>query len=262
MTKIIIGIVLVLVITIIVFMIFRPKKIPRHPPTVATPPLAPQSEALVDEVLELRAGETFTKPIVSPDGQSKLVREGDALQVIKGGEITFNIKGAHTILVNRDGGADILDKNGNSIVKGPGSILKQLPTDSIKVSNEGTLQFWRGDKLLFDSKRGPTLPDELKRGETLSGNLQSPNGEYQFVRQQMGSFVILKQMSSVVWTTNTQVGGTTFIHQGDGNLVVYDSSGKPLWASGTAGRATTTLKLMDTGKLVLLNEQEIIWSSE
>jgi hypothetical protein len=105
----------------------------------------------------------------------------------------------------------------------------------------------------------PKGPQELKRGETFKEQLVSPNGKFGFV-ERGGNFLVVKS-SQVVWSTGTTGAKSRFVHQNDGNLVVYNAGGQPTWASGTSGRATTTLKLMDTGKLVLLDGDRLVWSS-
>ena len=97
----------------------------------------------------------------------------------------------------------------------------------------------------------------MKPGETLL----SANGAYRFWFQNNGMLVIrsVHENGKVLW-----VGGSANavrLHmQKDGNLVQYNDNNKAIWASGTDGKKVTKLQMLNSGKIAIMNGNNIIWS--
>lgn len=123
--------------------------------------------------------------------------------------------------------------------------------------------------LLRDDAVGSTL---VSAGEKFELGFFTPNGSSDN-RRYVGIWYFGFNQRTVVWVANrdsplTDTGGV-FAVADDGNLKVLDGSGKPCWSTNVGRPSSTnrTARLMDTGNLVLRNEDQqnqsvtIFWQS-
>ena len=76
-------------------------------------------------------------------------------------------------------------------------------------------------------------------------------GNYEFIAQGDGNFVIYNSAGNTVWASGTNRGfGMKDIIQMDGNFVIYNG-GVALWATNTAGYSNATLCMQVDGNLVV-----------
>lgn len=123
--------------------------------------------------------------------------------------------------------------------------------------------------LLRDDAVGSNL---VSAGEKFELGFFTPNGSSDS-RRYVGIWYFGFNQRTVVWVANrdsplTDTGGV-FAIADDGNLKVLDGSGKPCWSTNVGRPSSTnrTARLMDTGNLVLSNEDQqnqsvtIFWQS-
>jgi hypothetical protein len=66
-----------------------------------------------------------------------------------------------------------------------------------------------------------------------------------------GNLVLYRNDSSVAWSTQTFVLGTSVVMQADGNFVLYTPSGQPVWHTQTSGNPGAFFNVQDDGNLVV-----------
>ncbi|MET8408457.1 protein kinase [Streptomyces sp. NPDC005195] len=81
------------------------------------------------------------------------------------------------------------------------------------------------------------------------------------IMQTDGNLVLYDESGTARWASRTQGAGNTAVLQADGNLVVYSAQGKPLWASNTPGADGATLKVLETGNMVIAVGDRIAWQT-
>ncbi|MGW3630333.1 protein kinase domain-containing protein [Streptomyces sp. NPDC005122] len=81
------------------------------------------------------------------------------------------------------------------------------------------------------------------------------------IMQTDGNLVLYDESGTARWASRTQGAGNTAVLQADGNLVVYSAQGKPLWASNTQGADGATLKVLETGNMVIAVDDRIAWQT-
>lgn len=89
----------------------------------------------------------------------------------------------------------------------------------------------------------------------------SNNRQHKLVYQGDGNLVVYSN-GSPVWASNTpgKTPWRTYM-QGDGNFVVYSPNWKPVWNSGTYGNNGAYLQISDQGKLRIVNNGRVLWST-
>jgi hypothetical protein len=76
-----------------------------------------------------------------------------------------------------------------------------------------------------------------------------------------GDLVIIDEVGTVRWRSNTAGTGNTAVFQDDGHFVVYDRDQRPVWTSGTAGRPGAVLVLAADGDVDIVHNGTVVWSS-
>jgi hypothetical protein len=114
---------------------------------------------------------------------------------------------------------------------------------------------------------GDHLGDTLQSGEHLKINqhLHSKNGIFSATLLLDGNFIISKNLSDVVWHSNTSnTCGSRLTLQKDRNLVIYNNDNKPVWATCTTNGTyeACSLRMQDDGNLVLYDpNNKALWAS-
>ncbi|MEU4193098.1 hypothetical protein AB0E69_14455 [Kribbella sp. NPDC026611] len=101
---------------------------------------------------------------------------------------------------------------------------------------------------------GQAVPSTLKPGQRLlpGQSIKSPNGVYTLSMEKYGDAVMSKPGSSGYWGAGKTKAGSVLVFQPNGNLqVIWGRT--VVWASDTAGNTGATLKLENTGRLVIYN---------
>eukprot|EP00588_Corethron_pennatum_P015022 CAMPEP_0194281524 /NCGR_PEP_ID=MMETSP0169-20130528/20868_1 /TAXON_ID=218684 /ORGANISM="Corethron pennatum, Strain L29A3" /LENGTH=277 /DNA_ID=CAMNT_0039026597 /DNA_START=38 /DNA_END=871 /DNA_ORIENTATION=- len=102
---------------------------------------------------------------------------------------------------------------------------------------------------------------ELAESLYLRDRLGTSTGEFILQFETGGNLIIYKKTTSweSTWATNTSNGVVVFM-QKDGNLVMRDVDNNPIWKSNTANKGCTAAKMLDTGKLVIVDAAGKIWA--
>ncbi|WP_018970285.1 immunoglobulin-like domain-containing protein [Rubritalea marina] len=128
--------------------------------------------------------------------------------------------------------------------------------------DDGTLVLFDGDTPVWMMGR---YRDRLGANESLELNqrLYSANGTFRFTFQGDGNLVLRDQVNAtVVWASGTDgVGATRLKLQNDGNLVLRNAVGQALWSSETMGSGIPRLVVQNDGALTILQDDEIVWST-
>jgi hypothetical protein len=98
----------------------------------------------------------------------------------------------------------------------------------------------------------PGLATPIRAGQYILRNQidYSDNTQYRLVMQTGGNLVLYRNDSSVAWSTQTFVPGTSAVMQADGNFVLYTPSGQPVWHTQTSGNPGAFFNVQDDGNLV------------
>jgi len=81
------------------------------------------------------------------------------------------------------------------------------------------------------------------------------------IMQPDGNLVLYDASGTAHWASQTQGTGNTAEFQEDGNLVVYNSQHQALWASTTQGADGATLKVLETGNMVIATDTGVVWQT-
>ena len=76
-----------------------------------------------------------------------------------------------------------------------------------------------------------------------------------------GDLVIIDEVGTVRWRSNTGGTGNTAVFQDDGHFVVYDRDQRAVWTSGTAGRPGAVLVIAADGDVDIVHNGTVVWSS-
>jgi len=76
-----------------------------------------------------------------------------------------------------------------------------------------------------------------------------------------GDLVIIDEVGTVRWRSNTAGTGNTAVFQDDGHFVVYDRDQRAVWTSGTAGRPGAVLVIAADGDVDIVHNGTVVWSS-
>jgi len=137
---------------------------------------------------------------------------------------------------------------------------------------------WRRNKWCNKKKKGvpirticcktcqecTTCKKSLELGESLYpyDRLGTSTGAFILQFQPDGNLVINKKTTTSwepTWATNTS-SGVEVRMQRDGNLSMTDANKKAIWSSNTASKGCIVAKMLDTGKLVILDSAGKIWA--
>jgi len=105
----------------------------------------------------------------------------------------------------------------------------------------------------------PSIPNDypnsgrLNSGQSLQRHqgIRSGNGQYLFVNQGDGNFVMYGPGNSVLFNANTVNRGQVITMQPDGNLVIRDGTGRSIWDTATSNYPGAFLAVQDDGNLCL-----------
>jgi RHS repeat-associated protein len=184
--------------------------------------------------------------ITSPNGQFRLVMQGDGNLVESDGSATAWASGT-----SGSGYHAVMQGDGNLVIYSATNVAEWASNTSV---NTGAYLDLNDQGVLSVDSAGGTIlwgaASVLIPGATLSANqsITSPNGQFRLVMQGDGNLVE-SQGSTVEWASGTSGSGCRVIAQGDGNLVIYNSSNVAEWASNTSGNAGAYLDLNDEGVL-------------
>ena len=81
------------------------------------------------------------------------------------------------------------------------------------------------------------------------------------IMQTDGNLVLYDAAGTAHWASQTQGTGNTADFQEDGNLVVYNAQHQPLWASKTQSGDGATLKVLETGNMVIATDTGVLWQT-
>ena len=81
------------------------------------------------------------------------------------------------------------------------------------------------------------------------------------IMQTDGNLVLYDAAGTAHWASQTQGAGNTAVFQTDGNFVVYDAQHQSLWASNTQGADGATLKVLETGNMVIATDTGVVWQT-
>eukprot|EP00250_Pteridium_aquilinum_P021168 c25049_g1_i2 orf=54-2567(-) len=137
----------------------------------------------------------------------------------------------------------------------------------------------RGLPFICTLKSNGNLVVHSGKQEIWSSGSAGYQASYKLVIDFDGRAIIRSPNDSIIWAnerTALNCGDMLFVNsslrnnvyeffmQADGNLVLYDEKHRPMWASGTCNRFKVKkcrCTLQDDGLLVILNENEQVWSS-
>ena len=81
------------------------------------------------------------------------------------------------------------------------------------------------------------------------------------VMQSDGNLVVYNEKNKPVWASMTFGSNHRAIFQQDGNLVIHNGDDRPIWASRSHGHENAQLVLRADGKVVILHNGGVIWST-
>lgn len=81
------------------------------------------------------------------------------------------------------------------------------------------------------------------------------------VMQTDGNLVVYNELDKPIWASMTFGQNHRAIFQGDGNLVIHNGDDRPIWASKTHGHEGAQLVLRADGKVVIIYNGQVIWST-
>ncbi|AVZ77850.1 hypothetical protein SLUN_36105 [Streptomyces lunaelactis] len=92
------------------------------------------------------------------------------------------------------------------------------------------------------------------------GNTWSTN-RIRMVMQSDGNLVVYNEKGKPIWAAMTFGANHRAIFQQDGNLVIHNADDRPIWASKSHGHENAQLVLRADGKVVILHNGGVIWST-
>ncbi|KAA0921395.1 mannose-binding protein, partial [Streptomyces apricus] len=95
----------------------------------------------------------------------------------------------------------------------------------------------------------------LQTGQSWSTN------RIRMVMQGDGNLVVYNEKDKPIWASMTFGSNHRAIFQEDGNLVIHNGDDRPIWAAKTHGHANAQLVLRPDGKVVVLHNGGVIWST-
>ncbi|MFE9837572.1 mannose-binding protein [Streptomyces sp. NPDC005551] len=95
----------------------------------------------------------------------------------------------------------------------------------------------------------------LQTGQSWSTN------RIRMIMQTDGNLVVYNEDNKAIWASMTFGANHRAIFQEDGNLVIHNGDDRPIWASRTHGHANAQLVLRADGKVVVLHNGGVIWST-
>lgn len=93
-----------------------------------------------------------------------------------------------------------------------------------------------------------------------SGQSWSTN-RIRMTMQSDGNLVVYNEKNKPIWASMTFGTNHRAIFQEDGNLVIHNGDDRPIWASRSHGHANAQLILRADGKVVVLHNGGVIWST-
>ncbi|GAA2348888.1 hypothetical protein GCM10010431_85940 [Streptomyces kunmingensis] len=81
------------------------------------------------------------------------------------------------------------------------------------------------------------------------------------VMQSDGNLVVYNEKDKPIWAAMTFGPNHRAIFQSDGNLVIHNGDDRPIWASKSHGHAGAQLVLRADGKVVIVQNGGVIWST-
>jgi surface antigen len=204
----------------------------------------------------LRAGES----IVSPNGQFRLVMQGD------GNLVLYTSARAMWSTATAGSGATraVLQGDGNLVLYSStravwSSVTAGKPVKVLVVQDDGNVVLYGGSTAYWSSR---TLCDYLAKTGTLSPGhyLLSPDRRFRAVMQGDGNFVVYEGGTARWSTGSAGSGANRMVLQADGNLVLYSPT-RAVWNSRTAGSDSSRLAMQSDGNLVLYGAGAR-WSSQ
>ncbi|MER5465128.1 mannose-binding protein [Streptomyces sp. NPDC002668] len=81
------------------------------------------------------------------------------------------------------------------------------------------------------------------------------------VMQSDGNLVVYNEKGKPIWAAMTFGPNHRAIFQQDGNLVIHNADDRPIWASRSHGHENAQLVLRADGKVVILHNGGVIWST-
>jgi hypothetical protein len=111
-------------------------------------------------------------------------------------------------------------------------------------SPTGSTSYWSNQLQARDAKR---RSDPGKRTIVTSITVKRLHGKFSLRRHSH----LFSGDSSVAWSTQTFVPGTSAVMQADGNFVLYTPSGQPVWHTQTSGNPGAFFNVQDDGNLVV-----------
>ncbi|MFD9224688.1 mannose-binding protein [Streptomyces sp. NPDC060064] len=81
------------------------------------------------------------------------------------------------------------------------------------------------------------------------------------VMQSDGNLVVYNEKGKPIWAAMTFGANHRAIFQQDGNLVIHNADDRPIWASKSHGHENAQLVLRADGKVVILHNGGVIWST-
>ncbi|MFD3442282.1 mannose-binding protein [Streptomyces sp. NPDC058685] len=81
------------------------------------------------------------------------------------------------------------------------------------------------------------------------------------VMQSDGNLVVYNEKGKPIWAAMTFGANHRAVFQQDGNLVIHNADDRPIWASKSQGHEGAQLVLRADGKVVILHDGGMIWST-
>lgn len=210
--------------------------------------------------------------LMSPDGQTVLILQGDGNLIIRRNFVPVWSSGTSgnspdRLIMQPDGNL-VLYNTANSAIWNTGTSSGNNPY--LTLQTDGNMVAYSGSSIPLWSTGTISNPNNLNYvNQSLPNGVMYPNQiastanrKNRLVFQPDGNLVLYSE-NRAVWSSGTYGRPVdSLVMQSDGNLVMYGVTGSPIWNTGTSGMGISYTEVQEDGNLVIYNNIGLpTWSS-